>query len=172
MAQQSQQGIRPGGDGGLTTELGERAEMLFKRVREIEQTLAAREWWLLGRELPEARLLSEVSSLLAVARGELETVLAESFGRTIPRSESTDQYPVLMEDNHGAHDAAWLAAIRGQAIDLLRMISGSLPPMMQYAQMLRQYAERFNLDASIVDAFRIVADRLHEVSEAMRQPPG
>ena len=54
--------------------------MLLHRIVEIEQGLAIQEWWL-GRALPEARLLSEITSLLAVARGELFQFLADFFGR-------------------------------------------------------------------------------------------
>ena len=55
--------------------------MLLHRIVEIEQGLAVQEWWLLGRALPEARLMTEIISLLAVARGELFQFLADFFGR-------------------------------------------------------------------------------------------
>ncbi|HEX8727828.1 MAG TPA: hypothetical protein VF739_04355, partial [Ktedonobacterales bacterium] len=61
----------PGAPSEAVDELAGRSEMLLHRIVEIEQGLAVQEWWLLGRALPEARLLTEIISLLAVARGEL-----------------------------------------------------------------------------------------------------
>lgn len=152
--------------------LGERADTLGKRLVDIERTLAVQEWWLLGRALPEARLLAEISSLLAVARGELENVLSLFFGRAAQRSDTTDQFGVVNSDAlPNMEDAAWLAASRNQAIGLLRMIALALPPMLQYAQMLRLYAERLGLATGAVDAFSIVGDRLGEISEMLREPP-
>src|SRR5215813_3282820 len=76
-------------------ELVGRSDMLCRRLVDIEQALAEEEWWLLGRALPEARLLAEVTSLLAVARGELENTLAQYFGRPLTRSDFTDQFNAL-----------------------------------------------------------------------------
>jgi len=45
---------------------------LLQRLIAVERALGVREWWLLGRDVPEARQVAEVASLLAVARGELE----------------------------------------------------------------------------------------------------
>jgi hypothetical protein len=166
---------RYGGQGGAQQdpfiELGGRTEALWRRVSELERALAVQEWWLYGRALPEARLLSEIGSLLAVARAELESALTQVFGRPAPPAEADDQSGAPGDPASLERDPAWVAALRDQAIGLLRMIAGALPPMLQYAQMLRQYSEHYGLPAAAVDAFSIVGDRLGEVDEALRQPP-
>lgn len=152
--------------------LGGRAETLFRRVRDMEKALAVQEWWLLGRVLPEARVLSEVSSLLAVARGELESALSHYFKIEVERAGQTDHFTVVEGAVPGdTNDAAWVAASRDQALGLLRMVAAVLAPMLQYAQMLRTYAEHLGLPSGAVDAFGIVQDRLSEIDEALRQPP-
>jgi hypothetical protein len=158
--------------GDPQSELAGRADTLCRRLIDIEQALAEQEWWLLGRALPEARLLAEVTSLLAVARGELENTLAQYFGHPITRSDFTDQFNALTTPSAAqTHDPVWLAARRDQAIRLLRLVASSLPPMLQYGQMLRAYTERAGLARGAVDAFGIVADRLGEAYEALREPP-
>lgn len=154
-----------------TGELAIRTQALTQRLHEIEDALSVQEWWLLGRELPEAQLLSEISSLLAVARAELETVLNQVFGTAAPYRDSAEQAPDGLADADVAHDAAWHAQQRQQALGLLRTIALALPPMLQYAQMLRQYAERFGLPSAAIDGFGIVSDRLNEIGEALREPP-
>ncbi len=152
--------------------LAGRTDALWRRLQDIEQALGVREWWLLGRALPEARLLSEISSLLAVARGEMENLLTQIFGRTIPRNDQTDQFAAVPgAEELQSDDPAWLAASRDQAIGLLRMVAAALPAMLQYAEMLQGYAERIGLAPAVLDAFSIVAERLDEVREALRYPP-
>src|SRR5262249_38901616 len=154
------------------SQLASRADALCRRLIDVEQALGEEEWWLLGRALPEARLLAEVTSLLAVARGELENTLAQHYGRPIPRSDSTDQFTALTAPTPAqTSDPGWLAARREQAIRLLRLVASSLPPMLQYGQMLRAYAERVGLPMAAVDAFGIVANGLGEAYEALREPP-
>jgi hypothetical protein len=152
--------------------LATRAEALWRRICEIESALAVREWWLLGRAIPEARLVAEVSSLLAVARGEMENVLTQGFGLSIPPSDATDQYGAIGRDDvlH-TEDPAWVSACRTQAIGLLRMVAASLAPMLQYAEMLRSYSEQLAVPTSALDSLGIVADRLNEIGEALRTPP-
>ncbi len=153
-------------------ELGMRAEALYHRLAEIEAALGVREWWLLGRALPEARLLAEITSLFAVARAELETALIQVFGAAISRVESVEATEDRTGDEaHAAQDFALLAERRDQAIGLLRMVALSLPNVLQYARMLRQYAEQYALPSEATNAFGITADRLAEVSEALREPP-
>lgn len=154
------------------TALADRAETLWRRLVDIERTISVQEWWMLGRAVPEASVLAEVASLLAVARGELEHALSVFFGRISEQSDRTDAFAsVTAEPPDDLTDPAWLAASRDQAIGLLRMVASMLPPMLQYAQMLAEYAQRLGLAAGVVDAFSIVAGRLNEVSEALRQPP-
>jgi hypothetical protein len=152
--------------------LAGRAEALWRRVAEIESTLAVREWWMLGRVVPEARVLAEVSSLLAVARGELENALMQGFGHPLPRSDTTDQYnAVEHEEATQIEDPAWVAACREQAVGLLRMTAASLPAMYQYAQMLHSYSDQLGILAPAVDSLGIVTDRLNEIGEALHVPP-
>ncbi len=153
-------------------ELADRAETLCHRLMDIEQALAAQEWWLLGRALPEARLLAEIASLLAVARGELENALATYFYRHNMRAEQPEQSASAQGPTaNELQDPAWLAANREQAVYLLRVVASSLPPMMQYALLLHTNAERLGLPSAGVDAFGIVADRLNDAYEALREPP-
>ena len=154
-----------------TRELGMRAEALYRRLAEIEASLGVREWWLLGRALPEARLLAEIASLLAVARAELETALTQVFGTRIAPTESVEAHESDADETLAAQDPAWLAQYRDQALGLLRMVALSLPNLLQYAQMLRQYAEQYALPAAASEAFGIVADRLTDVGESLREPP-
>ncbi len=151
--------------------LGVRAGTLLRRLRDIERALAVQEWWLLGRVLPEARVLAEACSLLAVARGELESALANYFNADIGQAERTDQFAAVEGAPGDTDDAAWVAACRDQALGLLRMVAATLVPMLQYAQMLHTYAEHLGLHSGAVDAFGIVHDRLTELDEALRQPP-
>ena len=152
-------------------ELGMRAEALYHRLAEIEAALGVREWWLLGRALPEARLLSEIASLLAVARAELETALIEVFGAKIARTEPAEAPDTGADEAQAAQDPAWLAEQRDQALGLLRMVALSLPNLLQYARMLHQYAEQYALPSAATGAFGIVEERLTEVDESLREPP-
>lgn len=152
-------------------ELGMRAEALYRRLAEMEAALGVREWWLLGRALPEARLLSEIASLLAVARAELETALIQVFGANIARTEPGEVPDGGADETRAAQDPAWLAEQRDQAIGLLRMVALSLPNLLQYGQMLHQYSRQYALPSAATEAFGIVADRLGEVSESLREPP-
>ena len=153
-------------------ELGMRAEALYRRLVEVEAALGVQEWWLLGRALPEARLLAEIASLFAVARAELETALMQAFGATITRAEPAEAPEDDAADEALAtQDPAWLGERRDQAIGLLRMVALSLPNLLQYARMLHQYAEHYALPAEVTGAFGIVADRLAEVGESLREPP-
>lgn len=153
-------------------ELGMRAEALYHRLVAIEAALGVREWWLLGRALPEARLLAEIASLFAVARAELETALKEVFGANIMRAE-----PAEAPEDDGADEAlaaqdpAQMAERRDQAMGLLRMVALSLPNLLQYARMLHQYAGQYALPTEATGAFGIVADRLAEAGESLREPP-
>lgn len=159
------------GSDAQARELGMRAEALYHRLVEIEAALGVREWWLLGRALPEARLLSEIASLLAVARAELETALIQVFGAAIVRMETAEPQDNGEAETQAARDPAWLAQYRDQALGLLRMVALSLPNLLQYAQLLRQYSEQYDLPSAATDAFGIVADRLGEVGESLREPP-
>jgi hypothetical protein len=143
--------------------------MLLHRIVEIEQGLAVQEWWLLGRALPEARLLTEIISLLAVARGELFQFLADFFGRA-PLGFDPAENPAGSEEPR-PDDPMWMNERHQQTLYLLRNVATSLPPMIQYARMLRANAERLNLAVTALDGLSIVAGRLEEAYELLQQPP-
>lgn len=147
--------------------LAGRASTLLDRIVDVEQALAIQEWWLLGRVAREAGLLSEIASLLAVARGELEEFLVQFFGRPIASGEPADAFdpqPPQLDD------PTWIRASREQAAGLLRMVASALPAMQQYAQMLRTNAERLQMPVAALDALGIVADRLGEAYETIHPP--
>jgi hypothetical protein len=159
----------PGAPDEGVDELAGRSEMLLHRIVEIEQGLAVQEWWLLARALPEARLLNEIISLLAVARGELYQFLADFFSRA-PLGFDPAENPAGNEEPR-LDDPEWMRVRREQTIYLLRNVAASLPPMIQYAQMLRANAERVNLAVTALDGLSIVAGRLEEAYELLQQPP-
>ena len=147
--------------------LAGRASTLLQRIMDVERTLAVQEWWMLGRVVREASILAEVISLLAVARGELADVLANSFRRAAPPPETGDLTP---PPTLHLNDPEWVRASRDQAIGLLRMAASALPAMRQYAQMLRDGAERLSLPMAAIDALGIVTDRLGEAYETIAHP--
>ena len=162
--------------GGLATpaqaaiqELAARAETLLKRLREVEGALTDQEWWLMGRAMNEARILAEMTSLLSVARGELETFLSEMSGRqrepdaTAQRKEQDDVFDLMT-------DPMWMSGSREKAIALLRMCAAQIQPMRQYAAVLQANAEKLRLPAVAVDPLSIAAERLGEAGELLRQP--
>lgn len=159
----------PGMPGQGVDDLAGRSEMLLHRIVEIEQGLAVQEWWLLGRALPEARLLSEIISLLAVARGELFQFLSDFFGRA-PLGFDPAENPTGNEEPR-LDDSNWMRERRDQTIYLLRNVAAALPPMIQYARLLRANAERMNLAVTALDGLSIVAGRLEEAYELLQQPP-
>jgi hypothetical protein len=173
---------QPGGQfgvpsGGLATpaqaaiqELTARAETLLKRLREVEDALTDQEWWLMGRAMAEARVLAEMTSLLSVARGELETFLAEVGGQrndaesAARRKEQDDVFDLM-------GDPMWMSGSREKAIALLRMCAAQIQPMRQYANVLQANAEKLRLPAVAIDPLSIASERLAEAEELLRQPP-
>lgn len=166
-----------GGPYGLSTpaqaavrELADRAETLLARLREVEEALTDQEWWLMGRAMAEARVLAEMTSLLAVARGELETFLSVVGARQVEpedathRKEQDDVFNLMS-------DPMWMSGSREKAIALLRMCAAQLAPMRQYALVLLTNAERMGLSAVALDPLGITAERLAEAEELLRQPP-
>lgn len=151
-------------------ELAARAGTLLKRLREVEEALTDQEWWLMGRAMPEARLLSEMTSLLLVARGELETFLNQVGAMTEDasnghfRKEQEDVFDLMS-------DPMWMSGSREKAIALLRMCSAQIQPMRQYAQVLLANAEKLRLPAVALDPLGITAERLTEAEDLLRQPP-
>jgi hypothetical protein len=162
-------GQQPGG----VEMIGERSGMLLRRIGEIERSLAVQEWWLLAKAIPEAKLLSELSSVLAVARGELEHFLAEFFGQPLPASDTAEVNTSAGEEDLSSRmqDQAWLRSQRTQAVELLRMVARSLPPMRQFAQMLHTAGERVGLALTALDALRVVDEHLNEAYELLQHPP-
>jgi hypothetical protein len=140
------------------------ADILMRRLLDLEQGLSVREWWLLGRQIPEAQALAEVVSLLAVARAELDQVLVQYYGR--PPSEPVAPAEETAEGAPAA-DPASLARQRALAAQLMQMLGAALPPTTAFAQQLRLYAQRAGLDAVAVDTLGIVTDRLMDAQEAL-----
>ena len=153
-------------------ELGDRTEALWRRIQDIEQALSVQEWWLLARYIAEARLLSEISSLLAVASGELDNILSQYFMRAVHRFDQSDT--MVTPDavtSQQPESSAWRAASRDQSLGLLRMVATALPSMREYGRVLTIYAERYNLPPAILDSYGIVTSRLGEIHESLSQPP-
>jgi hypothetical protein len=150
-------------------ELSARAETLLKRLREVEEALTDQEWWLMGRAMAEARILSEMTSLLSVARGVLEPFIRQVGGATdVPcaarfRKEQEDVFDLM-------GDPMWMSGSREKAIALLRMCGTQIQPMRQYAQVLLANAEKLRLPAVALDPLGITAERLNEAEELLRQP--
>jgi hypothetical protein len=149
-------------------ELGGQMGALLERVVEVERALGGREWWLLGRALAEARVLSEVASLLGAVRGELEAVLAQYFAQQpIPESDA----PAVADDEMSLlNDPGWVQARRDEAVELLNRVLTVVPSLAQYAQLLHANAEHGGLPPAGVDALGIARDRLGEAWEALRPP--
>jgi hypothetical protein len=142
---------------------------LLQRIVEIERALTSREWWLLGRVIPEAGPLAEIASLLAVARGELEQALEDQFDwrMTVP------EWDASLEDGDPdalASDPDWVRERRAEAAGALRMLSTALPAMQSFAEQLRANVEYAGMAPAALDALGIVLDRLIEAIETLRQP--
>lgn len=141
---------------------------LLQRIVTVERALNTREWWLLGRAVPEAGQVAEAASLLAVAHGELEGALAEHFDWRMPvtdgdaPAEDGDAEPV-------SSDPAWTRARQEEASGLLRMLRKALPGMQSFAEQLRANAEGALLPPTALSALGIVQDRLGEAIETLGQ---
>ncbi len=151
--------------------LAPRVAALYERIVEMERALAVREWWLLGRALPEAQALSEIASLLAVARGELAQVLAEVFGAPVARAEGDVSGISPAANENRLDDPQWMQARLAEARQLLDRAAAVLPALLQYAQVLHTYAARQGLTGDASGAFAIVSDRLGEACELLQHPP-
>lgn len=149
-------------------ELAGRADTLLRRLRDVEEALTDQEWWLMGNVFPEAQRLAEVTSLLAVARGEIETFLVESCGVIINPEE--ERKPAEEDVFSLMGDPMWMSGSREKATALLRMLMAQTPPMRQYAYALQVNAERLRLPSSALDPLGIAAERLGEVEEMLHQP--
>jgi hypothetical protein len=151
-------------------ELGARAETLLRRLRDVEEALTDQEWWLMGNVFPEAQRLAEVTSLLSVARGEIETFLVEACGMLIQPPEERKQGDEDVFALLG--DPMWMSGSHEKAIALLRMLVAQTPPMRQYANALLVNAERLHVPSNAIDPLGITADRLVEIEEILQQPIG
>lgn len=152
----------------VVLELGARAETLLRRLRDVEEALTDQEWWLMGNVFPEARRLAEVTSLLSVARGELEAFLEEVCG--MPSSAPEERKRGEGDIFTLMGDPMWMSGSREKAIALLRMLIAQVPPMRQYSTALQVNAERLRVPSAAMDPLGITAERLTEVEEILRQP--
>ena len=151
-------------------ELATRADTLLKRLSEVEDALTDQEWWLMGRAMPEARILAELTSLLSVARGELETFLVE-MGARQRESESATQRKEQDDVFDLMGDPMWMSGSREKAIALLRMCAAQVQPMRQYASVLQANAERLRLPPVALDPLGIATERLTEAEDLLQQQP-
>lgn len=150
-------------------ELGARAETLLQRVRDVEEALTDQEWWLMGNVFPEAHRLAEITSLLSVARGELETFLTDVCGMEAP-AQSERKSASANEDIFSLMgDPMWMSGSREKAFALLRMLTAQVPPMRQYATALQVNAERMRVPSAAMDPLGICAERLAEIEDMLRQ---
>jgi hypothetical protein len=151
-----------GQDPGIA--VGAQADLLLRRLQELERELTTQEWWLLGRVLPEARTLAEVTSLLAVARAEIDGFLSQYCGRAPvgapPADDTVDEAPKSDDPTH-------LAQQRQAAAQLLQMLAAALSPTLNFARQLRPFAERNGMPEAATDTLGIVADRIAEAQEAL-----
>lgn len=152
----------------MLLELGSRAEILLRRLRDVEDALTDQEWWLMGNVFPEARRLAEITSLLLVARGELEAFITDACGMPIA---SPDERKGADEDIFSLmSDPMWMSGSREKALALLRMCAAQVPPMRQYASALLANAERMRAPSAAMDPLGIAAERLTEIEDILRQP--
>lgn len=146
------------------------AGAILQRLRELEAALATQEWWLLARMLPEAQILSELSSLLSVARSELEDFLAHLTGKAnIARGTDDEE---ARTPNLQPRDPQWLYAQREQADSILRYLTAMLPSLHHQAEALRATAGALRLAPALLDPLAAVAERLRDAGEALSPGSG
>jgi hypothetical protein len=134
----------------------------------VEEALTDQEWWLMGNAFPEAQRLAEITSLLSVARGELETFLSDVSGAPVSKPEERKRADEDVFSLMG--DPMWMSGSREKAVALLRMCVAQVPPMRQYAAALLANAERMRAPSTAMDPLGITAERLTEIEEILRQP--
>ena len=148
---------------------------LLQRIIAIERALSLQEWWLLGRAVSEAGQVAEVTSLLAVAHGELEQALDEQFDWRVPVMDAEaleHEGDLEMASPEQSSDPTWIQALRDEANRLLRMLRQNLPSMLSFAEQLRANAEAAGMPSAALNALGIVQDRLGEAIETVRQAEG
>jgi hypothetical protein len=146
------------------------ADLLMRRLLELEQRLSAEEWWMLGRVVPEAGLLAEVASLLAVARAELDQMLVQFCGRlpTTPGAADDAAGEVADDAGAGGGDSGQIARQHAEAMQLLQVLAVALPPTTTFARQLGPFAERSGMPPAAVELLGIVADRVLDAQEAIQ----
>jgi hypothetical protein len=145
--------------------IGPQAELLMRRLEDLERLMAVQEWWMLGRALPEALALAEVTSLVTVARAELDRFLAQYCGiATAAAASSSDDGGTLPQTDSLEAQAEW----RASAAHVLRVLAAALPPTTTFARALRPAAERNALPPAAQDLLGIVSDRLSEAQETLQ----
>jgi hypothetical protein len=142
---------------------------LLQRLIAVERALGVQEWWLLGRDVPEAGQVAEVASLLAVARGELEHALNEQFDWRMPVSSVEADEQEEAEAPDPVDDPTWTQARRDEANGLARMLGQTLPGMRTFAEQLRANATEAGMPSTALSALGIVQDRLGEAIETLRE---
>ncbi len=154
---------------GTAQTLAMQVQPLATHVAHLERALTSREWWLLGRAIPEAQVLSELGSLLAVVRAEGEGMLGQRAPET-PGDEGQDA--VADDEHHLLNDPGWVQARREEAVAMLGTAATTLPQLLQYTQQLLRTAGPVSGSSSLREGLEIARDRLREAYEAVQLPPG
>jgi hypothetical protein len=160
-------GGAPGAQTDQMRMLGENAAAFLERIKEAEQRIAVREWWMLGEAIPEARILAELASLLAVARGELEHTIVDHFGRVSLGADVFGAESHTSSDSMPLSDPVWLAERTQEVRSLLRAAAQVLPAYHKYGVALRDHVTALRLPPEAIHSLSIVADRLGEAVETV-----
>lgn len=155
---------------GTVQTLAAQVQPLAAHVTQLELALTTREWWLLGRAFREAQVLSEVASLLAVVRAELDGMLAQ-LGAPPTASGADDEAAVADDEHHLLNDPGWVQARREEAVALVGHAASTLPGLLQYTQQLLLVAGRAVGTSLPLDGLEIARDRLREACEAVEPGP-
>ncbi len=150
--------------------MGAQGDILMRRLLDLELLLGVNEWWLLGTKVPAAKLLAEVTSLLTVARAELDSCLTQYCDRARAEPPAADE-GTGEDDDPNLMDMDELAVRKEQATQMLRTMAEALPPTAHFARQLHGFAGRVGLHPAGVDVLGIVADRLDEARETAAAPP-
>jgi hypothetical protein len=153
---------------GAAQTLATQVQTLVEHVVEAERALSAREWWLLGRAIPEAHVLSELASLLSVARAELEGLLGQ-VAPSAPTGEA-DEATVSDDEQHLLNDPGWVQARCDEAVALLGQAATNLPALLEYTQQLLLLAEHAPSSSALLEGLEIARDRLTDACEAIGPP--
>lgn len=156
---------------GAVEAVTSRIAALVQRIDDVERALGVQEWWLLADAIAEARVLSELVSLLAVARGEMTHLLRERGGLAQWPPQGED----LADDDYAApppdvSNPVFLQASRDQALGLMRLAALAIPAIHQYTRALLGMTRRAPVPVSLVDALEAAEERLADATDLIAAP--